>query len=118
MKFYAYRKCSTCRDAAKWLASQGFSVENFEIRETPPSREELHFAWEQTGDLRKLLNTSGVEYRAMGLKDKLSSISADEVFALIQEDGNLCKRPFLIDQENGIALTGFKADEWSKVLAK
>jgi arsenate reductase len=118
MKFYAYRKCSTCRDASKWLASHGFSVENFEIRETPPSQEELQFAWEQTGDLRKLLNTSGVEYRAMGLKDQLANLSAGEVFALIQENGNLCKRPFLIDQANGIALTGFKADEWSQALAK
>jgi arsenate reductase-like glutaredoxin family protein len=54
----------------------------------------------------------------MGLKDQLASLSADEVFALIQENGNLCKRPFLIDQANGIALTGFKADEWSQALAK
>jgi arsenate reductase len=77
----------------------------------------LQFALEQTGDVRKILNTSGVEYRAMGLKDRLASITTDEIFTLIQENGNLCKRPFLIDQVNGVALAGFKADEWAKVLS-
>ena len=117
MIFYGYNKCSTCRDASKWLSFQGITVVSKEIRENPPSREELQFALEQTGDVRKILNTSGVEYRAMGLKDRLASITTDEIFTLIQENGNLCKRPFLIDQVNGVALAGFKADEWAKVLS-
>lgn len=116
MKFYAYRKCSTCRDAAKWLASRSVKVEALEIRETPPTLEELGFALKQLGDIRKLLNTSGAEYRAMGLKERLEQLSSKDVFRLIQENGNLCKRPFLIDAEKGLVLTGFKADEWERAL--
>lgn len=116
MKFYAYRKCSTCRDAAKWLASRGIEVETLEIRETPPTRDELQNALTSLGDVRKLLNTSGAEYRAMGLKDRIGELSNHEVFTLIQENGNLCKRPFLIDAAKGIFLTGFKAEEWARVL--
>jgi arsenate reductase len=116
MKFYAYRKCSTCRDAAKWLASRGLEVESLEIRETPPTCDELQYALTLLGEIRKLLNTSGAEYRAMGLKDRLGDLASDEIFMLIQENGNLCKRPFLIDEEKGIVLTGFNAEEWERGL--
>ena len=42
------------------------------IRETPPTTGELKAALELLGgDIRKLFNTSGMDYRALGLKDKL-----------------------------------------------
>ena len=112
MRCYIYAKCSTCRDALRWLDKQGIAVEVLPIREIPPSSEDLAYALHELGDLRKLLNTSGMYYRAMGLKEKLDGMSAAEVFALIQKNGNLCKRPFLIDTAKGVVLCGFRAEVW------
>lgn len=117
MKCYIYSKCSTCRDALKWLAAHQIPVEKAEIRETPPSNAELSYALEKLGDVRKLLNTSSQDYRDLGSKEKVAAMAADEIFALIQENGNLCKRPFLIDQKRGIVLRGFNVDEWQTLLA-
>lgn len=114
---YVYRKCSTCRDALKWLDARGIPYEEKAIRETPPSQAELRAALTMTGgDVRKLFNTSGIDYRALGLKDKLSSMPQDEALALLSQNGNLVKRPFLIGPH--IALTGFKPELWEKSLAR
>lgn len=117
MVFYGYQKCSTCRQAQQFLRELGWEVPMIPIRETPPSVRELRTALVLLGgDLKALLNTAGAEFRAMGLKEKLSSLSEEEIFALVQEQGNLCKRPFLLDEEKGIALTGFRREEWQKLL--
>jgi arsenate reductase len=119
MIYYGYRKCSTCRDALKWMELRGIAVEIREIRETPPSPGELAAALRLLGgDRKKLLNTAGAEYRGMGLKDKIDTLSDEALFALIQQNGNLCKRPFLLDETSGIALTGFHAEQWQQSLAR
>ncbi len=113
--FYGYSRCSTCRDALKWLGERGIEARKREIRETPPSLDELGMALSALeGSFTKLLNTSSQDYRASGLKERLGLMSADEVFALIQENGNLCKRPFLINPSRGIAHVGFKPLQWSQ----
>jgi arsenate reductase len=117
MIYYGYRKCSTCRAALQWLAENGIAVEQKEIRDTPPTPPELARALHLLGgDRKKLLNTAGAEYRAMGLKDTIDSLSDDALFELIQQNGNLCKRPFLLDETTDIALTGFNRELWSQTL--
>ena len=112
---YSYQKCSTCRDALKWLGDHGIPHQIKAIRETPPTRAELKTAHKlQGGDLRELFNTSGLDYRALGLKDKLPAMSESEGFDLLSKNGNLVKRPFLIGE--GKALTGFKPEIWEKCL--
>jgi arsenate reductase len=119
MIYYGYRKCSTCREAMKWLEQRGIPVEVREIRETPPSPRELAAALRLLGgDRKKLLNTAGAEYRSMGLKDQIGTLSDEALFALIQQNGNLCKRPFLLDETSGIALTGFHAEQWQQALVR
>jgi arsenate reductase len=112
---YCYQNCSTCRNALKWLGQHGVAHEVKPIRETPPTREELQAALDHFGgDLRRLFNTSGMDYRTLGLKDRLPAMSPDEAFDLLTQNGNLVKRPFVVG--NGINLAGFKADEWEKAL--
>jgi arsenate reductase-like glutaredoxin family protein len=102
----------------KWLGQRGISVEVREIRETPPSSHELAVALRLLGgDRKKLLNIAGAEYRSMGLKDQIDTLSDEALFALIQQNGNLCKRPFLIDEASGVALTGFRVEQWEQALA-
>lgn len=113
LKVYLYKNCSTCRDAKKWLQAKGIAFEEKAIRETPPTVAELATVADSLG-LQRLFNTSGGDYRELGLKDRLPTMSRDEAFALLSGNGNLVKRPFVIG--DGIALTGFKEAEWAKAL--
>jgi arsenate reductase (glutaredoxin) len=112
---YVYQKCSTCRDALKWLGDHRVPHTVKAIRETPPTPAELKTALNILGgDIRKLFNTSGMDYRALGMKDKLPSMTETDAFELLSKSGNLVKRPFLIG--DGKALTGFKPDVWEQIL--
>lgn len=112
---YAYKGCDTCRKALKWLQAGGIEHEVKAIRETPPAVAELKAALAANGgELRPLFNTSGGDYRELGLKDKLPGMSADEAMALLSKNGNLVKRPFVVG--DGVVLVGFKQDEWEQAL--
>ncbi|MBL9134198.1 MAG: arsenate reductase family protein, partial [Verrucomicrobiaceae bacterium] len=63
-----------------------------------------------------LFNTSGMDYRAMGLKDKLPGMSEDAALKLLAANGNLVKRPFVVDAKAGVYLAGFKVEEWERAL--
>lgn len=112
---YAYEKCGACKDALKWLKAHGVSHQVKPIRLTPPSEAELESALKLLGgDIRKLFNTSGMDYREHGMKDKLPSMSANAAICLLSKNGNLVKRPFVIGK--GFALTGFKPEAWKDAL--
>ncbi len=112
---YAYQKCSSCRDAIKWLDAHGIRYQLKAIRETPPSVAELESALEMlNGDLRKLWNTSGVDYRALGIKDLLPTLTPQQALELLASNGNLVKRPFVIGKD--VALAGFKSEAWAAAL--
>ena len=99
----------------RWLRGRGLEFVEKPIRETPPTVAELKAALVVVGgDLRPLFNTSGGDYRELGLKDKLPAMTADQTVALLSKNGNLVKRPFVTGK--GISLAGFKPDEWAKAL--
>jgi arsenate reductase len=110
IKMYAYAGCGTCRNAQKWLQSQGLTPTVLPIRETPPTRDELHLALKAIGSVRKLFNTSGGDYKSMGMKDRLPTLSEEEAIELLATHGNLVKRPFVL-HPNGI-LVGFDTTTW------
>ena len=113
---YVYQKCSTCRDALKWLDQKGIACEVKAIRETPPTPAELKVALTALGGhVRKLFNSSGIDYRELGMKDRLPKMNEAEVFELLSKNGNLVKRPFLIDGPK--VLVGFNHAEWQEALA-
>lgn len=115
VKVYTYKNCGTCKKAVKWLDEHGVDYKNVPIRETPPTKAELNKALNRfDGNLRKLFNTSGGDYKELGLKDKLPSMSKDEALALLTGNGNLVKRPFLL--VDGYATVGFNEDEWRDLL--
>lgn len=117
MLFVCYPKCTTCQKAAKWLAEQGISVTVRDIKQDNPTEQELR-AWHKMSGLplKRFFNTSGLQYKALGLKDKLPQMSEDEQFALLATDGMLVKRPLLIGED--FALPGFKQAEWEDKLKK
>lgn len=115
IRLYTYANCSTCRDAAKWLRARGVNFSERPIYETPPSLDELRrMLAHQNGNLRRLFNTSGLEYRALGLAAKLPAMTEPEALSLLSGNGKLVKRPFLLGE--GIGLVGFAAPIWGLAL--
>jgi arsenate reductase len=116
LTFYAHPKCSTCQRAREWLQKQGVVFAEKDIRTTPPSLAELRAMLKaQDGKLSRLANTSGIEYRALGLSAKLPAMTEDEALRVLAGNGMLVKRPFLIGP--GVALVGFKEAMWSAALS-
>ena len=117
LKVYAYSGCSTCKNAIKWLQGRGIEFEEIAIRETPPSVGELKgMLGAYGGDVRRLFNVSGMDYRSLGLKDTLPGMSVEEALGLLAGNGNLVKRPFVVDGKKGVFLVGFKEGEWEAAL--
>ncbi|MCB9652747.1 MAG: arsenate reductase family protein [Deltaproteobacteria bacterium] len=112
MKFYGYSGCGTCRKAKKWLEENGLEYEEVAIRETPPSKTMLKTMLQIVGDPKRLFNTSGQDYRALGIKDKLPTMTERDVLELLSTNGNLVKRPFVLSASDGTV--GFDAEVWAK----
>ena len=118
MLFLEYPPCSTCKKARKWLDDHGIAYTARHIKENNPSYEELKLWLERSGlPIKKFFNTSGQQYRALGLKDRLPGMSVDEQLQLLATDGMLVKRPMVVT-ENGTILTGFREAEWEPNLLK
>jgi arsenate reductase len=109
---YAYSGCGTCRKALSWLKSRGIEPDVVPIRETPPSRQELEAALSQVGGLKSLFNASGGDYKELGLKDKLSSLTQAQALDLLASRGNLVKRPFV--RVGKRYLVGFQEPAWEE----
>lgn len=115
LKVYVYKNCDTCRKALKFLDKHGIAYEAIPIRETPPAPGELRRMLQvQSDNLRSLFNTSGGDYKALSMKDRLPSMSSEEAVALLASNGNLVKRPFVISKD--IALIGFNEETWKTAL--
>lgn len=117
MKVYTYKNCSTCRKAVAHLKDQGVDFDEVPIRDTPPTVEELKRMLKLLGgDLKALFNRSGQDYRALNLKDKLDTMSEDEVLKLLASNGNLVRRPFAFIGRNGVV--GYDPKVWNAALKK
>jgi arsenate reductase len=115
MKFICYPKCSTCKKAQKWLDARDIPYEFRDITQENPTAAELKEWHAKTGlPLRRLFNTSGQLYRSMNLKDKIPTMSEDEIFQLLSTDGMLVKRPLLVTDDK--VLVGFKESEWEETI--
>ena len=117
MKYICYPKCSTCKKAQAWLDAKGLTYDLRDIKEDKPSREELVEWYRKSGlPLKRFFNTSGLQYKALGLKDKLPTMSEEEQLTLLASDGMLVKRPILVTED--AVFVGFKEEQWQKLLQK
>ena len=115
MLFVCYPKCSTCKKAKDWLETQGDSFTERDIKPDNPPEAALREWHRRSGlPLKRFFNTSGLQYKALGLKDRLPGMTEDEQYALLATDGMLVKRPLLVGED--FALPGFKEKEWIEKL--
>ena len=117
MLFICYPRCTTCKKARAWLVSRGLEFDERDIKTDRPSRDELS-GWIAASGLeaRRFFNTSGQLYRDMGLKDRIASMTKDEMLDLLATDGMLVKRPILV--ADGEVLVGFNEEKWSAALCR
>ncbi len=116
MLFLEYPPCSTCKKARKWLETNGVPFTARHIKEDNPTYEELSRWLAMSGmPVKKFFNTSGLQYKALGLKDKLPAMSVEEQLQLLSTDGMLVKRPLVITSA-GKVLAGFQEAEWQSLL--
>lgn len=115
MQFVCYPKCSTCQKARLFLEQNGVVFEERHIKEQNPTKQELRQWYEQSGlPLKRFFNTSGLQYKALSLKDKLPTMTEEEQLELLATDGMLVKRPILLTGER--VLVGFRQPEWEAAL--
>ena len=117
LKFICYPKCTTCQKAKKWLDDNKIEYEFRDIKLDSPTLNELTEWHKKSGlPLKKFFNTSGLLYKSLDLKNKLPSMSGDEMLKLLASDGMLVKRPLLVGDD--FVLVGFKEAEWNAALCK
>ncbi|MGL5052300.1 MAG: arsenate reductase family protein [Cetobacterium sp.] len=115
--FLNYPKCSTCIKAKKWLDENKIQFESRHIVENNPNKEELKKWLDLSGlPIKKLFNSSGLLYREMNLKEKITKSSENELLEILSSNGMLIKRPLLIGIEK--VFVGFKEEEWETVKNK
>ena len=103
---YQYPKCSTCRNALKWLDARGVKYEKVDLVAKPPSLETLRDLHRRSGvPITKMFNTSGESYRTGNYKQKLMDMSESQALAALAKDGKLIKRPIVDDGRT--VLVGF-----------
>lgn len=111
IEFICYPKCTTCQKAKKWLDDNKIEYELRDIKSDNPTLVELTEWYKRSGlPLKKFFNTSGLLYKSLDLKNKLPTMSEDEMLNLLSTDGMLVKRPIIIGAD--FVLVGFKEAEW------
>ena len=114
VKFICYPKCTTCQKARKWLDDNKIEYEFRDVKLDNPTLDELTEWYKKSGlPLKKFFNTSGLLYKSLDLKNKLPTMSEDEMLNLLASDGMLVKRPLVIG--DSFVLVGFKEDEYGKI---
>ena len=110
--FYSYLKCSTCKNAAKWLKSKDFEFQLSDIVKEPPNVNYLNLALEQySDDKKRIFNTRGKAFKTLNID--VYNLSREETIQLLYSDGKLIKRPFLV-YENKKVILGFNEIEYAK----
>lgn len=112
--FVSYPKCSTCKKAEKFLKDNNVEFVGRNIVEENPTEEELSLWIEKSGlEARKFFNTSGILYREMNLKDKVKTMSKEDMIKILSTNGMLVKRPILVTEDT--VLIGFKEENYKKI---
>ena len=115
---YLHPTCSTCELARQWLRRHKVDFVEKDIRLTPPTVAELRTMLAALGgERKKLLNSSGIEYRKQGLAAKLPGMADAEALVLLVGNGVFIKRPFVLGP-GGVGLVGFDEMKWTALLAK
>ena len=114
MKIYAYKNCSSCQKALKYLDQRQIPYQLLPIVEQPPGLAELQQMLPHVESFRNLFNTSGTLYRELKIADRLKAgMNQQEALQLLAAHGKLIKRPFLLG--DNVGTVGFQPQKWDEL---
>jgi len=114
LTFLGYPKCSTCIRAKRELAQYGHAINEIDITLTPPSANELSGLIKNSGrPYTDFLNRSGLQYRAMKMKEKVKALPEGSIIKLLASEGRLIKRPIVTDGRR--VTVGYSPEDFSKI---
>ena len=94
MKVRSLKTCDTCRKAIKWLKEKGIEATVLDIREIPPTFDEIAGYIDAVG-WEKLLNRKSTTWRQLSDNEKLE-LDENKAARLIASHPTLMKRPVSI----------------------
>ena len=107
LTLYGIPTCGTVKKARKWLDARDVPYEWVDLRESPPTRDQVD-TWVETFGAKPMRNTSGGAYRALGDEKKTwSDARWTEAFA---SDPMLIKRP-IIERDGSPVKVGFRGSD-------
>ncbi len=120
LRVYEYKACSTCKKALQFLDKNKISYKSIPIVENPPTVAELKkmlgYLQANGQTFKALFNTSGVQYRELGISEKLKNgLTEEQAIKLLSQNGKLVKRPFALGDSKGTV--GFKPDQWVELFS-
>lgn len=97
LKFYGIKNCNSVKNAIEFLKSKQIEIEFLDIKKL--DEKTLDF-WLSKRSVLELVNTAGMSARKIGLnKEKLQSLSQDEIKAMILQSPTLIKRPLIVKDD-------------------
>lgn len=110
--FLCYPRWTTCKKAKAWLDENKIQYEERNIKEENPNETELtEWISKSNYPIKRFFNTSGNLYRELNVKEKLNTMTEEELIKLLATDGMLVKRPILVGENT--VLVAFKEEEWT-----
>lgn len=111
MKLFGLKNCSTCVKAQKWLHGHHKTFEFQDIRQIPPTAEQLR-RWSVQVGWERLINKKSQTWR--GLTDEQKSFTQEnDLIALVQANPSLMKRPLLENEQQ--LILGFVEEEYQQL---
>lgn len=112
VEFYGYKKCSTCRDAHRFLAEHDIDIPFRDFVDAPPSVDQLKSWITKRGEGHlPFVNAKGTRYRELGLADQ--QLTEAEWLHLLSTDGKLIKRPILVADDE--VVLGFDKTAYERI---
>lgn len=105
LELVGLKNCDSCRSARKWLDSKSIAYHFRDIRQSPPSIQELK-AWLSSVGSERLVNRRSTTWRQLDDTDR-SKTNGAQAAVVLRANPTLIKRPVII---NGTKITvGFDA---------
>jgi arsenate reductase (glutaredoxin) len=111
LTIYGIASCSTCRDARKWLDSNGIAYRFHDLRADGLDIQTLE-RWTNSMDWETLLNRSSLTWRKLPDVDR-NDMTRNRALATMIEHPTLVKRPVL--ERGKLVAVGFRAVQYEKI---
>ena len=105
---YGIPNCDSIRKARKWFEQHGIEYQFIDVRETPPSRDQVN-DWIEAVGRAALINKRSTTWKTLGVAERDETEQGDTLSVLLNHP-TLIKRPVL--EHAGEVMVGFNAEQY------